>query len=57
MVMYCSGDIHGGDVIQSYSKNGKPVVQKGYQNAKSVLDWVIKQQNVGSLDMKTFLIN
>jgi len=50
MVMYCSGDIHGGDVIQSYSKNGKPVVQKGYQNAKSVLDWVIKQQNVGSLD-------
>lgn len=50
MVMYCSGDIHGGDVQQNYSKNGKPVVQKGYQNAKSVLDWVIKQQNAGTLD-------
>lgn len=49
MPIYCSGDIWAGNITQPYSKNGKPVVQVGYNNAKVTLDWVSKQQQSGAL--------
>ena len=49
MGSYCSGDIWAGNVVHDYSKNGKPVTQVGYLNAKATLDWVRKQQASGAL--------
>lgn len=49
-VLYCSGDIHGGNVVQDYvDSNGEPVQQKGLVNAQSALDWVANQQHNGNL--------
>lgn len=49
-VLYCSGDIHGGNVVQDYvDSNGEPVQQKGLANAQSALDWVANQQHNGNL--------
>ncbi|CAK8996660.1 Pectin acetylesterase 11, partial [Durusdinium trenchii] len=39
-VLYCSGDLHVGDVVGA-------VPQRGYQNTQAALDWVAS--NVGSL--------
>lgn len=48
--LYCSGDVWGGDVVRNYvDSNGVPVTQKGWVNAKSVLDYVQSQQQNGTL--------
>lgn len=49
-VMYCSGDIFGGNVVRDYDdKDGVPVTQKGFKNAEASLDWVVSQQAAGHL--------
>jgi hypothetical protein len=49
-VLYCSGDVHGGNTVRSYNDRwGVPVTQKGLANAQSVLDWAAKQQASGAL--------
>lgn len=49
-VLYCSGDIHGGNVVRDYvDSNGEPVTQKGLANAQAALDWVANQQHNGNL--------
>lgn len=49
-VLYCSGDVFGGNVTRPYNdKDGVPVQQKGLANAQSVLDWVVRQQSTGAL--------
>lgn len=49
-VSYCSGDVHGGDIVQPYNdKAGKPVTQKGVANAQSAVDWVKSQVSQGLL--------
>jgi hypothetical protein len=49
-VLYCSGDIHGGNIVRDYvDSNGEPVTQKGLANAQSALDWVANQQHNGNL--------
>lgn len=49
-VLYCSGDIFGGNVQRPYDdKDGEPVVQKGLANAQSAVDWIVAQQSSGQL--------
>mmetsp|Transcript_31921 Transcript_31921/g.53350 ORF Transcript_31921/g.53350 Transcript_31921/m.53350 type:complete len:453 (-) Transcript_31921:262-1620(-) len=49
-VLYCSGDVHGGNTVRPYNdRDGVPVEQKGLANAQSALDWVVKQQAEGNL--------
>ena len=48
-VLYCSGDVHAGNVTQSYSDVGKPVVQHGIDNVNQVISWV-NQQGFGGDD-------
>lgn len=49
-VLYCSGDVHGGNTTRPYNDNkGVPVQQQGLANAQSVLDWVAEQQASGAL--------
>jgi hypothetical protein len=49
-VLYCSGDVHGGNVTRPYNDDdGAPVQQKGLANVQSVLDWTVKQQASGAL--------
>jgi len=49
-LLYCSGDVWGGNVTQSYKDSaGEPVVQHGMLNALSVIDWIDSQQKNGNL--------
>eukprot|EP01032_Pedospumella_encystans_P012632 gene12632-14601_t len=49
-VLYCSGDVHGGNVVRTYNDRwGVPVEQKGLANAQSVLDWTKQMQATGAL--------
>lgn len=49
-VMYCSGDIFGGNVVREYDDQaGVPVTQRGFKNAQASLDWVVSQQAAGHL--------
>jgi hypothetical protein len=49
-VMYCSGDLFGGDIVRDYTDSaGVPVVQKGYDNALSAVNWIQQQQSSGAL--------
>lgn len=49
-VLYCSGDVHGGDTTRPYDdKEGVPIEQKGLANAQATLDWVKQQQQAGAL--------
>lgn len=49
-VLYCSGDLHGGDVTRSYTDSkGQPVVQVGATNTQSVFSWIQGQQSNGQL--------
>jgi hypothetical protein len=49
-VLYCSGDVHGGNTVRSYNDAaGQPVVQVGLLNAQSAVDWVKQQISVGNL--------
>lgn len=52
-VLYCSGDVHGGNTVRPYNDaNGVPVTQKGLANAQSVLDYVQNQVAKGQLASK-----
>ncbi len=49
-VLYCSGDVHGGNTTRPYNdKDGQPIVQVGLNNAQSAIDWIKKQISVGNL--------
>lgn len=49
-VLYCSGDIFGGNVVRPYNdKDGVPIQQVGLINAQSAVDWVLSQQHAGFL--------
>lgn len=49
-VLYCSGDVHGGQVVRDYSdKQGVPVSQQGLANARAALDWTKQQISSGRL--------
>jgi hypothetical protein len=49
-VLYCSGDVFGGNVTRPYNdRDGVPVEQRGLSNAQSVLDWTKAQQASGAL--------
>lgn len=49
-LMYCSGDIWGGNVTRDYNDSaGVPVIQKGLANGQAVLDWTLRQQELGFL--------
>lgn len=49
-LMYCSGDIWGGNVVREYNDSaGVPVTQKGLANGQAVLDWTLQQQAQGYL--------
>lgn len=49
-VLYCDGSVHGGNVTRRYRDSaGEPVQQTGYENAKSVLDWIAAQMDAGQL--------
>lgn len=49
-VMYCSGDIFGGDSVRPYNDEaGEPIEQKGLVNTQAALDWVLQQQKNGGL--------
>lgn len=44
-VLYCSGDLHIGNVTRSYTDPmGEPIEQRGLLNTQAVLDWVVHQQ-------------
>jgi hypothetical protein len=52
-ILYCSGDVHGGDVTRPYTDpKGQPVVQKGLANTQSAIDWVQAQQAAGLMSAK-----
>lgn len=39
-VLYCSGDLHAGNVTRPYTDSaGEPVVQVGYENTKAAVAW------------------
>jgi hypothetical protein len=49
-VMYCSGDLFGGDIVRDYNDDaGVPVTQKGYANGLSAVNWIQSQQASGAL--------
>ena len=50
-VLYCSGDVHGGNSTRSYVQHttGGPVTQVGAINTAAVLDW-LAEQKLGTLD-------
>jgi len=38
--LYCSGDLHAGNVTRPYTDSaGEPVVQVGYENTKAAVAW------------------
>lgn len=49
VVLYCSGDLHAGDITRPYKVNGGSVVQKGLANTQATLDWIKSQQDQGLL--------
>ena len=49
-MLYCSGDVFGGNVTQTYNDSqGQPVVQVGLTNVQLTLDWIKAQQKSGQL--------
>jgi hypothetical protein len=49
-VLYCSGDVWGGNVTQPFDDDaGVPVQQQGLANAQSALNWAKQQQVAGRL--------
>ena len=46
-VLYCSGNVHAGNVTRDYTDNtGNAVIQKGSTNTQAALDWTVKPQQV-----------
>ena len=59
--LYCSGDLFIGNVTTTYATNFPAVdthEQRGYYNAKAVIDWLHRQQSVGNVKspLSEFLI-
>eukprot|EP00636_Phaeomonas_parva_P017610 CAMPEP_0118857550 /NCGR_PEP_ID=MMETSP1163-20130328/4596_1 /TAXON_ID=124430 /ORGANISM="Phaeomonas parva, Strain CCMP2877" /LENGTH=336 /DNA_ID=CAMNT_0006790875 /DNA_START=236 /DNA_END=1242 /DNA_ORIENTATION=- len=50
IILYCSGDAHGGNVVRDYEVDGSSVVQVGQLNVQAALDWVAQQQDNGGLN-------
>jgi hypothetical protein len=51
--LYCSGDLHAGNVTRVYTDDaGVPVQQVGSENTNSVLNWILDQQRKGLLAAK-----
>jgi len=50
-LLYCSGDLHAGDVHRNYSltEGGKNVIQSGYYNTMATIEWIRHQMDDGSL--------
>jgi len=50
-LLYCSGDMHAGDVHRDYSltKGGENVIQSGYYNTMATIEWIRDQMDDGSL--------
>jgi len=49
-ILYCSGDLHAGNVQRSYTdEEGVPVQQMGQNNVNSALNWIASQQASGQL--------
>jgi len=50
-LLYCSGDLHAGDVYRDYSltEGGKNVIQSGYYNTMATIEWIRHQMDDGSL--------
>eukprot|EP00941_MAST-03F_sp_MAST-3F-sp1_P005519 g5519.t1 len=43
-VLYCTGDMHSGDVVREYTdKAGVPVEQRGAINTRAVINWIKAQ--------------
>ena len=54
-VLYCSGDLHAGNVTREYKdKAGEPVVQIGHVNTMSVLRWA--KRNLKSHALSSLII-
>jgi hypothetical protein len=51
-LLYCSGDLHAGDVHRDYSltEGGKNVIQSGYYNTMATIEWIRHQMDDGSLN-------
>mmetsp|Transcript_15439 Transcript_15439/g.43752 ORF Transcript_15439/g.43752 Transcript_15439/m.43752 type:complete len:447 (+) Transcript_15439:86-1426(+) len=49
-LMYCSGDMHIGNVVRPYDdRKGVPVTQRGQANVQATYQWVVDQQLQGNL--------
>jgi hypothetical protein len=49
-VLYCSGDVHAGNVTRPYpDPSGEPVVQAGARNTRAVIDWVKRQPELAKV--------
>ena len=51
-VLYCSGDVHGGQTVRDYTYKGSIVNQTGAANAQAALNWILAQdefQGMGEL--------
>ena len=49
-VLYCDGSLHGGNTTRPYrDRAGVPVSQVGYENTRSVLNWIETQMKTGQL--------
>jgi hypothetical protein len=52
-MLYCSGDVFGGNVTQAYEdSSGNLVKQMGLTNVQMTLDWIVAQQKSGELAPK-----
>jgi len=52
-MLYCSGDVFGGNVTQAYTdSSGNLVKQMGLTNVQMTLDWIVAQQKSGQLAPK-----
>lgn len=55
IAVYCSGDIFGGNVTQTYNDpKGVPVQQVGYYNTKAVIDWAVA--NLGGSTLENLIL-
>jgi hypothetical protein len=54
-VLYCSGDLHAGNVTRPYDDNkGVPVQQKGYFNTKAAVDWALENMQA---ELTSFVVS
>merc|ERR1719215_1829673 len=54
--MYCSGDMHGGNTVNTYDDGERP--QVGYENAKAAVEWTKQQFGGGGLEfLNSFVLS